>query len=435
MTTLAQFQQIRKPHTNQLFPSPGSTKTILITSHIWWCDMIALAFWRAGFNVLLAEPWYLLYTDDQRFANFDALWNSWLAQIKQHNVQAILGGNSSAIIVHPRTGELLHNAAGVPVIHYWWDEFRTRPPMTKRGITLDQYLNSLRDEHTLNAVWDLDVCQEMRQFFAINQAVHVPLATEPQIWPNHTTSLAQRPHIACFLGNCFRQSDEWEAGLSPELKQRVRAVAELKAQDLDIPMTRCVESVIAEDSHARAAFTASEGAQTDLNDVFDHWCVLEAVLRKKLRYERIGALASHLGEQLILCGQGWEKLGLKAAKSHSGVPDAGSYYGNCKAALNLFGGCVHSGMPLRPFEICCSGGLLFTQYNRELPDMFEIGRECVAFRTNEEMLTQMDRIVKSPAEFDAVVAAGRNRTLKDHTWDKRVQTILSTAQERLDLPW
>jgi hypothetical protein len=200
-------------------------------------------------------------------------------------------------------------------------------------------------------------------------------------------------------------------------------------------MTRCVESVITEDSRARAAFTATEGAQTDLNDVFDHWCVLEAVLRKKLRYERIGALASHLGEQLILCGQGWEKLGLKAAKSHSGVPDAGSYYGNCKAALNLFGGCVHSGMPLRPFEICCSGGLLFTQYNRELPDMFEIGRECVAFRTNEEMLTHMDRILKSPAEFDAVVAAGRNRTLKDHTWDKRVQTILSTAQERLDVPW
>jgi spore maturation protein CgeB len=92
-------------------------------------------------------------------------------------------------------------------------------------------------------------------------------------------------------------------------------------------------------------------------------------------------------------------------------------------------------MPLRPFEICCSGGLLFTQYNRELPDMFEIGRECVAFRTNEEMLTQMDRIVKSPAEFDAVVAAGRNRTLKDHTWDKRVQTIVAAACDHFALAW
>lgn len=435
MTTLAQFQQQRKPHTNQLFPSPGSTKTILITSHIWWVDMIALAFWRAGFNVLLAEPWYLMFTDDQCFKSFDSLWNSWIEQIRKHKVQAILGGNSSAIVAHPRTGELLHRAASVPVIHYWWDEFRTRPPMTKRGITLGQYLDALRDERTLNAVWDLDVCEEMQQFFGISNTVHVPLATEPQIWPNHTTPLAQRSHAACFLGNCFRQSDEWEAGLSADLRRRVQGIVHLKTADLDKPMARCVGAVLDADEDAREAFTAPPGQNRDLNNVFDHWCVLEAVLRKKLRYERISALASHLGEELVLCGQGWEKLGLKAAKSHSGVPDAATFYGQSKASVNLFGGCVHSGMPLRPFEICCSGGLLFTQYNRELPNMFEIGRECMAFRTNEEMLTQMDCILNAPAEFDAVVTAGRQRVLKDHTWDRRVQTIIAVARERFGLTW
>jgi hypothetical protein len=376
-----------------------------------------------------------MYTDDQRFANFDSLWNSWIEQIKRHRVQAILGGNSGAIVVHPRTGELLHRAANVPVIHYWWDEFRTRPPMTKRGVTLQQYLDALRDERTINAVWDLDVCEEMRSFFGITNAVHVPLATEPQIWPQHTTPLSKRPHAACFLGNCFRQDDAWEAGLSNDLRRRVQAVVDRKVANLDEPMARCVEQVIAHDPQASAAFTAPPDDQRDLGNVFDHWCVIEALLRKKLRYERITALAQLLGDQLVLCGQGWEKLGLKAVKSHSGVPDAAEFYGACKASLNLFGGCVHSGMPLRPFEICCSGGLLFTQYNRELPGMFEIEKECLAFRTTEEMQSQMERILKAPGEFEHLVRAGRERVLRDHTWDRRVQAIVAAAQERLGVAW
>jgi hypothetical protein len=431
MTTLAEFQRQRRPQTNQFFPSPGSNRTILITSHIWWVDMIALAFWRAGFNVLLAEPWYLMYTDDQRFKNFDQLWSSWLEQIKKLNVQAILGGNSSAIVVHPRSGNLLHNAANAPVIHYWWDEFRTRPPMHKRGITLEQYLGALCDDRTLNAVWDLDVCEEMNQFFDIANTVHVPLATEPQIWPQHTTPLAKRPHSACFLGNCFRQSDEWERGLSADLRERVQTVADRKAMNLDEPMAQCINRCFEADN-GRAAFTSHNG---DLNSVFDHWCVLEAMLRKRLRYDRLAALARRLGGELVLCGQGWERLGLKAVKPHSGVPDAGNYYGSCKASVNLFGGCVHSGMPLRPFEICCSGGLLFTQYNRELPEMFDIGRECVAFGSDDEMLAQIDRVLTAPGEFEAVVKAGRSRVLRDHTWDRRVEMIVKAARERLGVAW
>ena len=92
-------------------------------------------------------------------------------------------------------------------------------------------------------------------------------------------------------------------------------------------------------------------------------------------------------------------------------------------------------MPLRPYEIACSGGLLFTQYSRELPDLFEPGKECVAFRDANEMLAAWEKIAASPGEFDRVVEAGRRRATTDHTWEKRMERILELAKERFDLSW
>ena len=92
-------------------------------------------------------------------------------------------------------------------------------------------------------------------------------------------------------------------------------------------------------------------------------------------------------------------------------------------------------MPLRPYEIACSHGLLFTQYNRELPSLFEPGRECVAFRNVEEMIEGLDRILTHPADFDAVAAAGHRRATSQHTWEDRMSKVLQAAKERFDLPW
>ena len=136
----------------------------------------------------------------------------------------------------------------------------------------------------------------------------------------------------------------------------------------------------------------------------------------------------------VLLGKGWERIGLTAKQQHSGA-DAREFYAQSQASLNLFGGCVHGGMPLRPYEIAAANGLLFTQYNRELPALFEPGRECVAFRNADEMAPMLDRFLHHPSEFDSVVTAGHRRALAVHTWERRLELILSVAQERFDLSW
>ncbi len=98
--------------------------------------------------------------------------------------------------------------------------------------------------------------------------------------------------------------------------------------------------------------------------------------------------------------------------------------------MNLYGGCVHGGMPLRPYEIASSNGLVFTHYNRELPQLFEPDKECVAFRNEEEMLQKLDRILASPREYDRVVQAGRRRAFQNHSWEKRMERIMQEVANR-----
>jgi spore maturation protein CgeB len=85
---------------------------------------------------------------------------------------------------------------------------------------------------------------------------------------------------------------------------------------------------------------------------------------------------------------------------------------------------------LRPYEIAASNGLIFTHYNRELPDLFEPGKECVAFRNESEMLDQLDRILTHPADYNRVVGAGRRRVIQEHNWENRMRAVMQAVGQR-----
>jgi spore maturation protein CgeB len=431
-----EFFARRQGQPNSFFPAAGggSNRTVMISSYIWWTELIAFALTRLGYNVLVAEPWYLFFTDDQRFVNFDNLFHQWVQTLKKFNVQLVIGGNTTVMVPNPRTKELLHRAAGIPAVNYGWDEPRSMAPMTRRGLSASDYLACLRDERTLNVFWDADVMEEVRRFLAIDNVAHVPLGTTPEFWQTPYGPLKDRGMRLCFLGNNHVDAN-WLEGHTPETIEWAERVAKLKLSDLDRSTADVIEQVGGPgESRGSTARRPYELAPT-LKEEFLRWNILGGMLLRDCRNTIVKAAAERLGDDLVLVGKGWERLGLRAQKDHSGVPNSREYYANSQASLNLFGGCVHGGMPLRPYEIACSGGLLFTQYSRELPDLFEPGKECVAFRNADEMLAAWDRIERSPAEFDPVVENGRRRAIAEHTWEKRMQRILDLAKERFDLPW
>lgn len=86
---------------------------------------------------------------------------------------------------------------------------------------------------------------------------------------------------------------------------------------------------------------------------------------------------------------------------------------------------------MRLFEATGCGALLITDYKDNLNDLFEIGREIVAYRSPEECAALITYYRAHPSEADAIARAGQQRTLRDHSYAKRLEQTAEILERHL----
>lgn len=74
---------------------------------------------------------------------------------------------------------------------------------------------------------------------------------------------------------------------------------------------------------------------------------------------------------------------------------------------------------LRDFEVPMSGGFYMVEYMEELEEFFEIGKEIVCYTGPEDLADKIKYYLRHDDEREAIRRAGRERCLRDHTWQKR----------------
>ncbi len=77
----------------------------------------------------------------------------------------------------------------------------------------------------------------------------------------------------------------------------------------------------------------------------------------------------------------------------------------------------------RDFEVPMCGALYLTSYNPELCDFFEIGREILCHSSPEECEELIAWALENPSDCETIRNAARERSLRMHTWDKRIETM------------
>jgi spore maturation protein CgeB len=86
---------------------------------------------------------------------------------------------------------------------------------------------------------------------------------------------------------------------------------------------------------------------------------------------------------------------------------------------------------LRLFEATGVRTLLVTDWKKNLHEMFEPGKEVVSYRTPEECAEMIQYYLEHDEEREAIARAGQQRTLRDHTYDKRMQELVDIVQNYL----
>lgn len=80
----------------------------------------------------------------------------------------------------------------------------------------------------------------------------------------------------------------------------------------------------------------------------------------------------------------------------------------------------------RVFDVPSCGGFLLTDQRRQMDELFEPGREVVAYSHVDEIPDLVDFYLKHPGERTRVSQAARQRVLREHTYDQRMTSLLKT---------
>lgn len=85
----------------------------------------------------------------------------------------------------------------------------------------------------------------------------------------------------------------------------------------------------------------------------------------------------------------------------------------------------------RLFEATGCGALLVTDAKANLPEMFVVGTELLAYEDVDECIELIERHLADESACAAVALAGQSRTLRDHTYDLRMRELLDLAASKL----
>lgn len=77
----------------------------------------------------------------------------------------------------------------------------------------------------------------------------------------------------------------------------------------------------------------------------------------------------------------------------------------------------------RTFEIPGCGGFMLTGWADNLDKYYEIGKEIVVFRNTKDLIKKINYYLEHDEERERITKAGYERTLKDHTYEKRFNEI------------
>lgn len=70
-----------------------------------------------------------------------------------------------------------------------------------------------------------------------------------------------------------------------------------------------------------------------------------------------------------------------------------------------------------------AGAAYLTEWTEDLPHLFEVGEEVLAYRTADELVAQAERMLGDAELRRRLRQNGRRRALADHTWEKRFRDL------------
>ena len=147
-------------------------------------------------------------------------------------------------------------------------------------------------------------------------------------------------------------------------------------------------------------------------------------------------------------GNGWESCpALRGALQREGArvttEDSIKIFNAAGININLHSSAYHEGVNPhgdfvnpRTFEIPACGGFQLVDSRSHMGEFFEIGREVVCFDSLGDLRDKIAHYLAHPEERVAVAERGRQRVLREHTYERRMEAMIDfVVRNGFEPPW
>ncbi len=155
--------------------------------------------------------------------------------------------------------------------------------------------------------------------------------------------------------------------------------------------------------------------------VFANSCILTEITARE-RKEYLEA-AGQAADTDIYTGSDTTGLALHNKGKVDYLTQMPFVFRNSKINLNITLRSIQQGISLRVWDILASGGFLLTNYQPELEELFEIGRDLECYYSKEDMIYKIRYYLEHEEERAQIAGNGYEKVKSRHGYRNRIQTI------------
>lgn len=165
----------------------------------------------------------------------------------------------------------------------------------------------------------------------------------------------------------------------------------------------------------------------------DEYYLKTYFLERKLTHIERTCLMELLAEQYDIHLYTWENQkvpdGIRRFPALHSQWDALKVFYSSKININITLRSIESGIPARVFDIMSVGGFVISNYQEEIPQLFEEDKEIVTFKTPEELLEKVDYYLKHDEERMRIGINGYQKVKQCYTYEHQLHKIISVISD------
>lgn len=296
------------------------------------------------------------------------------------------------------------------------------------------FSNALKNEW--NRIFLFDRAQ-YQLFHPVNpeRIFYLPLAVNVKRWENVILNMTEADYIkygsdVSFVGSLYTEKCRYNDLLRAHISQHTQGFvdglmeAQMKVYGCNFIADSLTDQVIREIADADPDFYKGSDTYTDTDRYLTAHQYIGIKLAALERERTLNRLAEHFQVTLYTRSDTSSLRRVRCTGPAKTLTEMPKIFHASRINLNITMRPIETGLSLRIWDVLGCGGFLLTNYQTEIPDYFEIGRELETYESMEELEQKVQYYLTHEDARIEIAINGYEKAARLHTYEIRLAEMI-----------